>query len=370
MKPVVIPTLEYTHEGGGVAEYIAHLERTLQDRGIATAVAYEPLQKLWKPQWLPMLIRVLWLCTWPSKRPRALLVQHILPVGTVAFLMRKLFDVPYVLFFHGYDAALAASATGLKKRLAQRILGAASLVVVNSNATGKSVTKLGGAAWATHPKMVVVYPCPAVAPHHATSSNEPSSANHKSPTTSHSQSINFLSVSRLVARKGTAQLIEAFANVHKHRQNTTFTIVGDGPERANLEDLTRQHDLTSVVTFVGKKSANECEQYFAATDIFVLTPQDRWPDVEGFGMVYLEAAAFGKPSIGSDAGGVPEAVQDGVTGVIIPQGNTEALARAMEQLAGDAALRERLGAAGRKRVQDAFVWRKQLEPVISWIQQL
>lgn len=362
MKQVVIPTLEYTHEGGGVAEYIVNLERTLRERGIIVQVVYKPLQKYINPHWAGMLFALFAKCMWPSKRPGALLVQHILPVGTVAFLMQKLFNVPYALFFHGYDAALAASATGLKKRLAQRILGAASLVVVNSNATGKSVTKLGSATWSTHPKMVVVYPCPAVQPPNPIT-------NHQSLTTSHS-SINFLSVSRLVTRKGTAQLIEAFANVHKHRQNTALTIVGDGPERANLEELVRQHNLTNVVTFVGKKSATECAQYFAATDIFVLTPQDRWPDVEGFGMVYLEAAAFGKPSIGSDAGGVPEAVQDGVTGVIIPQGNTEALARAMEQLAGDAALRERLGTAGRKRVQDTFVWRKQLEPVLTWIQQL
>lgn len=366
MKSVVIPTLEYTREGGGVAEYIANLERTLRDSSVPVSVVYKPLQPYINPHWAGMFFALFAKCVWPSKRPGALLVQHILPVGTIALMMRKLFGVPYVLFFHGYDAALAASATEFKKRLAQRILGAASLVVVNSNATGRSVTKLGGESWGTNPKMVVAYPCPAVKPVSSAQATSPARTANNTP----SETINFLSVSRLVLRKGTAQLIEAFASVHKHRQNTTLTIVGDGPERAALEELTRQYNLTNAITFVGKKLSAECAEYFARTDVFVLTPQDRWPDVEGFGMVYLEAAAFGKPSIGSNAGGVPEAVQDGVTGVIIPQGNTEALARAMEQLASDAALRERLGAAGRKRVNDTFVWQKQLEPVIKWLQQL
>jgi phosphatidylinositol alpha-1,6-mannosyltransferase len=115
-------------------------------------------------------------------------------------------------------------------------------------------------------------------------------------------------------------------------------------------------NLNDCVTFVGEVSRDELPRYYAAADIFVHPNRVDGADVEGFGMVFLEAAAAGLPTIGGASGGVPEAVEDGQTGFLVRGTDATELAATIRTLAESPEMRRRLGAAGRMRVRRQFNW--------------
>jgi glycosyltransferase involved in cell wall biosynthesis len=124
-------------------------------------------------------------------------------------------------------------------------------------------------------------------------------------------------------------------------------LVGDGPERARLEALRDSLGLQRVVTFAGWQA--DVAPWLASFDVFVLPSRG-----EHFGRVLVEAMALGKPVVATDAGGVPEIVRDGETGLLAPPADPAALAAAVARLVEDAAQRARLGEAGRRRAADEF----------------
>jgi phosphatidylinositol alpha-1,6-mannosyltransferase len=103
----------------------------------------------------------------------------------------------------------------------------------------------------------------------------------------------------------------------------------------------------------------------AACDVFAMTPQSLGPDVEGFGIVYLEAGLFGRPAIGSRSGGVTDAVRHEETGLLVDPGDAPGLAAAIRRLRDDPDLAERLGSRGRERVLGEFGWSRQARPLIE-----
>jgi phosphatidylinositol alpha-1,6-mannosyltransferase len=110
------------------------------------------------------------------------------------------------------------------------------------------------------------------------------------------------------------------------------------------------------VTFIGEVAAELLPQYYAACDVFVLPNRVEQGDVEGFGIVFLEAAASGKPTVGGRSGGVPEAMADGVTGLLVGGTDVEELAATIERLMDSEPLRRSLGEAGRLRAVKEFSW--------------
>jgi phosphatidylinositol alpha-1,6-mannosyltransferase len=166
-----------------------------------------------------------------------------------------------------------------------------------------------------------------------------------------------LSVGRLQRRKGHDLTIEALARCRTRLPPFHYLIVGDGHERQSLEALALARGLIDVVSFTGSVPADELPSYFAAGDIFVHPNRivDS-ADFEGFGMVFLEAAATEKPVIGGATGGVVEAVVDGTTGLLVGGTDPDELALAIERLARSPDLRQQLGRAGRARVLTDFTW--------------
>ncbi|MEK7123094.1 MAG: glycosyltransferase family 4 protein, partial [Patescibacteria group bacterium] len=102
-------------------------------------------------------------------------------------------------------------------------------------------------------------------------------------------------------------------------------------------------------------------QWYDACTLFIMTPEDIDGDVEGFGIVYLEANSFGKPVIGTRTGGVAEAVHDGVTGILVEQKNISQIQEAVLRILRDGELATRLGQTGKRRVAEEFSWKKQAE---------
>ncbi|RLJ36210.1 glycosyltransferase involved in cell wall biosynthesis [Litoreibacter meonggei] len=154
-------------------------------------------------------------------------------------------------------------------------------------------------------------------------------------------------VGRLAAVKGLRILLEGFTAARVSRPDLRLTLVGDGDDRAHLEKLAKP--LGDAVQFVGYKSQDEVAAILAEADMLVLPSF-----AEGVPVVLMEAMASGKPVIASLVAGVPELVDDGVSGFLVPPGDVDTFAARLGQLADDPALRVRMGIAGRSKVQAEF----------------
>jgi phosphatidylinositol alpha-1,6-mannosyltransferase len=141
-----------------------------------------------------------------------------------------------------------------------------------------------------------------------------------------------LTVGGLWGRKGHDLVLKALPQILKEHPNTMYVIVGDGNGRPDLEALTKELGIENSVDFVGRKSGDELVAYFQASDIYVHTPKVVGLKFEGFGIVYLEASACGKPIVATDAGGIRDAVKDGETGIVVPDGDVDAVANAVKRL--------------------------------------
>ena len=164
-------------------------------------------------------------------------------------------------------------------------------------------------------------------------------------------------ISRLVPRKGQDRLIEAWPEVRQRIPGARLLIVGDGPYRKRLERLATHLNVSDSVVFTGRVEHADLPAYYAACDVFALPCRTRRAgiDVEGLGIVLLEASATGRPVIAGDSGGAPDAVDNGTTGVVIPD-RRDALVTAICDLLDDPARRARMGAAGRAWVTDNWTW--------------
>ena len=149
-----------------------------------------------------------------------------------------------------------------------------------------------------------------------------------------------LSVAGLVPRKGIAHILEALAGL-KDTHDFSYVVCGEGPQRDDLIALTRRFGLEDRTTFTGRIDRAQMPAYFAACDVFVHAAL-----LEAAGNVLLEAMAAGRPVVCTDAGGPAEYVHHGTTGYVVAVGDVAGLRAYLGRLLDDAALRDRLGAAG------------------------
>ncbi|ANM29069.1 hypothetical protein ABI59_04865 [Acidobacteria bacterium Mor1] len=179
--------------------------------------------------------------------------------------------------------------------------------------------------------------------------------------TTEERGLELLTVSRLWAvetMKGVDRAIEAFAQLAERYPDARYRIVGKGDDKPRLEALAREHGVVDRVLFEQDLSDDDLRDRYKHCAAFVL-PSGQ----EGFGIVFLESMQFAKPCIGGKAGGTPEVVIDGETGILVPFGDVDALRRAMDRLLGDAELRRTLGEAGRRRLFDCFLFDRYCERV-------
>ena len=168
-------------------------------------------------------------------------------------------------------------------------------------------------------------------------------------------------VSRLVARKGQDTLIRAFPEIRRRVPGAALLLVGGGPYRPTLERLAREHGVDGDVVFTGSVSWEELPAHYAAGDVYAMPcrTRNRGLDVEGLGIVYLEASATGLPVIAGDSGGAPDAVLQDRTGYVVGGRDLPALTDRAVALLADPALARRLGAAGRDWVAKEWRWEQQ-----------
>lgn len=165
-------------------------------------------------------------------------------------------------------------------------------------------------------------------------------------------------VSRLMPRKGQDTLIEAWPQVQATIPEAALLIVGGGPHRKKLEELVTRNHLSADVTLTGSVPWAELPAHYAAGDVFAMPcrTRNRGLDVEGLGIVYLEASATGLPVIAGDSGGAPDAVINGDTGLVVPGGRPAAVANAVVDLLNDPQRAAVMGQAGRQWIESYWRW--------------
>ncbi len=167
-----------------------------------------------------------------------------------------------------------------------------------------------------------------------------------------------MTIARLVERKGIEVVIRAMPRVLEAVPDAIYLVVGTGPQRGKLERLASESGLEGRVVFVGRVSDEELLYYYGACDLFVLlsrTLADKG-EMEGFGIVFLEAGACGKPVIGGKGGGTSEAIEDGVTGLLVDPLDVNEIAGTIVRVLVDGELARRLGENGRKRAANQPDW--------------
>ena len=167
-------------------------------------------------------------------------------------------------------------------------------------------------------------------------------------------------ISRLVARKGQDMLIRALPAVLAVVPDAVLLIVGNGPEAESLGRLAEQVGVTENVIFAGGVPWLELPAHYAAADVFAMPCRTRGGglDVEGLGIVFLEASAMELPVVAGDSGGAPEAVQPGRTGLVVGGRDVEGIAQAVSGLLTDRERAARWGAAGRDWITQRWNWQR------------
>ncbi len=175
-----------------------------------------------------------------------------------------------------------------------------------------------------------------------------------------------LTVSRLGTGDKTKRIditIESMPDILKNYPDTYLVVTGDGPDRKRLENISKENGVLNNVLFLGRVNDDLLPSYYNACDIFVL------PSVqEGFGIVFLEAMYYSKPCIGSKAGGIPEVIEDGITGLLAEANDKESLTKHILELLRNKELRQKMGEAGKKRFEENFsfeAFRGRLEKIVT-----
>jgi len=165
-----------------------------------------------------------------------------------------------------------------------------------------------------------------------------------------------LTVGRLVPRKGIDTVLRALPSIAERCPDVAYVVVGTGPDRSRLQGLADHLGVQDRVRFVGDVDHDRLPLYYSAADLFVMPAREDPPDVEGFGLVFLEANACGTPVIGARSGGIPDAIHDGETGLLVPPNAPEAFADAAVRVLTDPDLAETLARQGRHRAVNEASW--------------
>ena len=313
------------------------LTRRLRELGIPVEIIDFPA---WRPAGAPGIVRALAGLSRAIRRhsPDVLHCNATSRIATYAGLAGRRRGVPVVWHVRVGDRE------GLKDRLIASLM---TRIVVNSDAVGRRFS------WLAPPRLTRVHNGIDLARLVAAAA----------PPRRVPGEIVAGSAGRFVAYKGFHDLLRAAAAVRDKHPGVRWVLVGDGPERAALHALGDTLGLRDVVTFAGWQA--DVAPWLAGLDVFVLPSHG-----EHFGRVLVEAMALGKPVVATDAGGVPEIVVDGETGLLVPPGDPPALAAAIARLVEDPAQRARLGEAGRRRATSEFSLERHRDALRALYQEL
>jgi phosphatidylinositol alpha-1,6-mannosyltransferase len=293
-----------------------------------------------------------------SRTKRRLVVHTARPQpegvpALVASALRRA-RLPFVCWVHGEDVSVALLSREYSW-IVHRVCRGAEVVIANSDFSARIVAGLGvskARIRTVHPGVDPTRFRPDVAAGSGREGFVPGG-----PV--------LLTVGRLQRRKGHDLTIRALRGLTHEFPQIRYVIAGDGEERGNLEALAAECGVREHVLFLGSVANDRLPALYSACDVFVMPTRADGADVEGFGIVYLEAAASAKPAVGGRNGGVPEAIADGESGLLVSGTDAAELAQCLALLLRSDELRQRMGAAGRQRVCESFTWDRAARDVES-----
>lgn len=331
---ILLVTYEYPPDNGGVASYLGGLFGALPKEDVKILKLELPTGRF---GWIWQLPKF-WLA---SRGADVVVVSHVLPLGTAAQFLGK----PYAVIVHGLDMRSAA-AQPRKKKLAGRVLRGAKLVIANSRATAQEL-----AAFGLYPESALVLtPCPDFTLEEEGKLDE---GGRKYDLEGRKA---VLSVGRFVPRKGFDRLIRLLPELRKSCGDVVLVLAGAGAEEARLRSEATLSGVDPYVRFVIAPDRQALATLYRSADLFALAVRSSKDDIEGFGIVCLEAALFGLPSVGTRTGGVPEAIEDGRTGLLADPESEGDLYEKLRNLLSDSAMAVRFGRDARARVLADFRW--------------
>lgn len=364
MKHLLL-TLEFPPTQGGVSTYLDNIARQIPSDDLFVIAPNNDDSTSFDSNQKYMIERWDGLSNWKTLFPKLkeylkvnkidhLIISHILPFGYLAIIL----DLQFSVILHGMDIRLTRT-SWLKMFFTRIILKHAKTIVVNSNDTENILKQYGDYS----EKTIVAYPCPKDLLNIPFSKEREKAIIEKYFTGSQV----ILSVNRLVKRKGNDKVIESLPELINKFPDLKYIIIGSGDESDNLKELAVKLGVNDHVEFLENISDQDLPYFYKNAKAFVMPSRiEKQYDVEGFGIVYLEAALFGTPSIAGNVGGSPEAVINNETGVTINPESVEEIQEAIMLLLTDESLRLKFGSTAKNRAIKDFIWKKQLAPVIEY----
>jgi phosphatidyl-myo-inositol dimannoside synthase len=376
MKRTLLVTIDFPPMVGGVATYWSNLCKYLpkddfvvlaqdftealdfdikQDYLIYRHNLISKSKWVW-PKWFPLLSHTFKMIR--REKIEKIIVAHVLPTGTVALLARWFLRVPYIVSVHGLDVNLT-QISAWKKKLTMFIMKNAEKVIANSEYTKSLLVKYN---YCSEAKVKIVYPCPNEAASHISERlkqkliDEYDLADKKI----------MLTVGRLIKRKGQDKVLQALPQILQKEPHALYIMVGKGEQFEKLKQKAVDLGVRDKVLFFFDVTDEELPVFYDLAQVFIMPCREEdLGDVEGFGIVFLEANSYSRPVIAGRSGGAVEAVVDGKTGLLVTPENTEEIARAAVELLTDREKASQLGVQGKERVQERFTWEKQAEKLIQ-----
>ena len=278
-----------------------------------------------------------------------------LPEGLVAWAVARLTFRPVVIYAHGEE--LTTWGHGGKYKAMRFVLRHANRVVANSEHTRDTLLGMGIDA----ARITIIYPGVDV------SVFKPGldiTGLRESLGISPDARLVF-SVGRLSRRKGFDQVIRAVARLRESGINVHYVLAGIGEDWDYLAGLIQEYDLPGAAHMIGAVADQDLPRWMNACDVFAMPNREIDGDNEGFGMVFIEAAACGKPVLAGDAGGTGAAVFDGVTGLRVEGSSLESVAQGLDKLLFGKEEAEAMGQRGWSRAQVEFAWARVAEKTLA-----
>ena len=304
-----------------------------------------------KPESLLMYLNLfthsIWLCL--RHKITTIHAGRVLPEGAIALICSKLLRIPCVIYAHGEE--ITTWQQHPNKRKAMRwVYQHCDTIIANSQFTQGELIKLG----ISSRKIKLIHPGVDT---HFFRSDLPCADLRQQLNLSSDDTL-LLSVGRLSRRKGFDTVIKSLALLNQQALPVHYALIGIGEDLAYLTALATEYGVASQVHFLGHVAPDDLPRWYNACALFVMPNREVNGDTEGFGMVYIEAAACGKTAISGQVGGPPNAVLDRITGLNIDGENVEQLAVAINELVTNQALKLTLEHNAQQRVLNEMTWQK------------
>ena len=295
---------------------------------------------------LPFAPAMVWLIL--SKGIRRVLALNIAYGGIIAWILSYPLKLKYVLFAYGYEFEKVRSSAFVKKWY-QRMYARAEKVICCSEAVRRRLIDFGVA----ESKAELIYP--------AVDLDRYQPAAPRADFMQRNQLVGkriVLTVGRLVERKGHDQVLRALKLLIGKYPDVLYCISGKGSFETRLKEIVHELGLENYVRFMGRVPDEDLRDLYNACEFFIMPSREIEANghIEGFGIVFLEANAFGKPVIGGHSGGVAEAVQDGISGLLADPHSPDDIALKMETLLANPSYAKQLGQTGLERLRTRFHW--------------